>query len=248
MPKKPGSAEIAAELRRQMKDGTLRPGDEVPSYNQIKEQYQVAHATAARAYRTLKLEGLILSRPGAKMIVASPASTGIGARVALHASTGSALGDGESSRILEVGTVGADALVAHRLDVPPGTPVQVRRRVVSRGNVPVHLSSSYYPAYVIAVTPELQEPVSTGASRELAAERLGSPQDEVLEEVTSRLASEAEKETLGLTAETVVVTQIVRTVTLADGRVVEVAVKVAEGSTILRWTTQLRPQEGADND
>ena len=41
MPKKPGSAEIAAELRRQMKDGTLRPGDEVPSYNQLKEQYQV---------------------------------------------------------------------------------------------------------------------------------------------------------------------------------------------------------------
>ena len=30
---------------------------------------------------------------------------------------------------------------------------------------------------------------------------------------------------------------------LEDGRVVEVAVKVAEGSTILRWTTSLRPQE-----
>src|SRR5688500_3299221 len=112
MPKKPGSAEIAAELRRQIQDGTLRPGDEVPSYNQIKAQYQVAHATAARSYRTLKREGLILARPGAKMIVASQASTGIGARVALHASTGSALEDGESSRILEVGTVGADALVA----------------------------------------------------------------------------------------------------------------------------------------
>ncbi|MFD3363592.1 MULTISPECIES: GntR family transcriptional regulator [unclassified Streptomyces] len=252
MPETPGYAEIADHFRRLIHDGTLRPGDEMPSYTQAKEQFGVAHTTVNRAYRVLKMEGLTLTRPGAKTVVASPASTSIGARVALHAATGSAMSGGESSRIIEVGTVGADALVAPRLDVAPGTPVQVRRRVVSRGEVPVHISSSYYPAYVIAVTPELQEPVSTGASRELAASRLGSPQDEVLEEVTSRLATTAEKEALGLTAADVVVTQVVRTVTLADGRVVEVAVKVAEGSTILRWTTSLRSsdeetQEGAEN-
>jgi GntR family transcriptional regulator len=104
----------------------------------------------------------------------------------------------------------------------------------------VHLSSSYYPAYVIGVTPELMEPVSTGASRELAAERLGSPQARVLEEVTSRFALESEKATLGLTAGDVIVTQVVRTVVLEDGRIVEVAVKVAGGSTILRWSTSLQ--------
>jgi GntR family transcriptional regulator len=158
----------------------------------------------------------------------------------MHQATGKALGGGETSRILEVGTTGADELVAPRLDVTPGTPVYVRRRVVSRGGVPVHLSSSYYPAYVIAVTPELTEPVSTGGSRELAAERLGVAQEQVLEEVTSRLATESEKTTLGLTAGDVVVTQVIRTVTLEDGRVVEVAVKVAGGSTILRWSTSLK--------
>lgn len=245
MPETSGYAEIAAHFRRQIQDGTLRPGATMPSFRQVCEQFGVAHTTVNRAYRALKMEGLTLSKPGVGTIVAAPASNNIGTRVALHAATGSALDGGESSRILEVGTVGADALVAPRLDVPPGTPVQVRRRVVSRGDVPVHLSSSYYPAYVIAVTPELKEPVSTGASRELAASRLGLAQDQVLEEVTSRLATKAEKEVLGLTAAEVVVTQIVRTVTLEDDRVVEVAVKVAEGSTILRWTTSLRPQEGA---
>ena len=240
----PGYAEIAAQFRQRIQDGTLQPGDEMPSYDEAATQFGVAHTTVNRAFRVLKMEGLVLVRPGRKTVVASPVSNNIGTRVALHAATGSALDGGESSRILEVGTVGADALVAPRLEVPPGTPVQVRRRVVSRGGVPVHLSSSFYPAYVIAVTPELQQKVSTGASRELAAERLGVAQDQVLEEVTSRLATEAEKETLGLTASEVVVTQIVRTVTLTDGRVVEVAVKVAEGSTILRWTTSLRPQEG----
>jgi GntR family transcriptional regulator len=247
MPENPGYAEIAAHFRRQIQDGTLRPGDTMPSYDQAKTQFGVAHTTVNRAYRVLKMEGLILARPGVGMVVSTPVSNNIGTRVALHGTTGSALDGGESSRILEVGTVGADALVAPRLDIPPGTPVQVRRRVVSRGGVPVHLSSSYYPAYVIAVTPELQEPVSTGASRELAASRLGVAQDQVLEEVTSRLATTSEKEALGLTAGEVVVTQVVRTVTLEDGRVVEVAVKVAEGSTILRWTTSLRAQEGGES-
>lgn len=238
-----GYAEIAEHYRRQIRDGTLRPGDKLLSYTLAEAEFGVAHTTVHRAYRLLKMEGLVLSKPGVGMVVAAPASTSIGTRVALHAATGRALEGGESSRILEVGTVGADALVAPRLDIPPGTPVQVRRRVVSRDGIPVHMSSSYYPAYVIAVTPELREPVSTGASRELAASRLGSPQDSVLEEVTSRHATTAEKEALGLTAAEVVVTQVVRTVSLEDGRVVEVAVKVAEGSTILRWTTSLRAQE-----
>jgi GntR family transcriptional regulator len=243
MAKNTGYSEIAEHFRRQIRDGTLRPGDTMPSYKEVSKRFNVAHTTAHRAFRVLKMEGLTLSKPGVGTVVAPPASTAISTRVALHAATGSALESGEQSRILEVGTVGADALVAPRLDVEPGTPVQVRRRVVSRDGVPVHLSSSYYPAYVIAVTPELREPVSTGASRELAAARLGSAQDQVLEEVTSRHATAAEKEALGLTAGEVVVTQVVRTVVLADGRVVEVAVKVAEGSTILRWTTSLRPQE-----
>lgn len=243
MPESPGYTEIAEHFRRQIRDGTLRPGDEMPSYTAVSEEFGVAHTTAHRAFRALKMEGLTLTRPGKKTVVAGPVSNNIAARVALHGATGSALDGGEVSRILEVGTTGADELVASRLDVAPGTPVQVRRRVVSRNGHPIHLSSSYYPAYVIAVTPELTEPVSTGASRELAASRLGLAQDQVLEEVTSRLATPTEKETLGLTASHVIVTQVVRTVTLEDGRVVEVAIKVAEGSTILRWTTSLQPQE-----
>lgn len=235
-----GYADIAAHYRQQIQDGVLKPGETMPSMRQVCERFNVAQTTANRAFRVLKQEGLTLPKAGVGTVVAGPISNNIANRVALHASTGKALGGGESSRILEVGTVGADELVAPRLDIAPGTPVHVRRRVVSRGGVPIHFSSSYYPAYVMAVTPELAEPVSTGGSRELAAERLGVVQDRVLEEVTSRLATEAEKTALGLTAGDVVVTQVIRTVYLADDRVVEVAVKVTGGATILRWTTPLR--------
>ncbi|MFD9033315.1 GntR family transcriptional regulator [Streptomyces sp. NPDC059567] len=236
-----GYADIAAKYRKQIQDGTLQPGDTMPSMRQVSEELGVAQTTVNRAFRLLKSEGLTLPKAGVGTVVAGPISNNIANRVALHAATGKALDGGESSRILEVGTVSADELVAPRLDVAPGTPVHVRRRVVSRGGVPVHMSSSYYPAYVMAVTPELAEPVSTGASRELAAERLGVEQDRVLEEITSRHATEEEKNVLGLTtSEKVPVTQVIRTVYLADERIVEVAVKVTSGPTVLRYISPLR--------
>lgn len=239
MPSSIGYVEIAANYRRQIQDGVLKSGDTMPSLRAVCERYGVAQTTANRAYRVLKMEGLTIAKTGVGTVVAGPISNNIGTRVRLYEDTGKALSGEESSQILEVGTVGADELVAPRLDVAPGTPVHVRRRLVSRNGVPVHLSSSYYPAYVVAATPELAEPVSTGGSRELAAARLGVAQNRVLEEVTSRLATGSEKERLGLTAGDVVVSQIVRTVTLTDDRVVEVAVKVTGGATILRWTTSL---------
>jgi GntR family transcriptional regulator len=242
MPDRMGYAQIAAYYRQQIQDGALRPGDAMPSLQQVREHFNVAQTTANRAFRVLKQEGLTVSKVGVGTVVAGPISNNIAARVSLHSSTGTALGGGESSRILEVGTVEADELIAPRLGVEPGTLVHMRRRVVSRGGVPVHLSTSYYPAFVIDVTPELTQSVSTGGSRELAAERLGMPQDHVLEEVTARHATADERDALGITITDgdLVVHQVIRTVFLADGRVIEVAVKIVGGKTNLRWSSSLR--------
>jgi DNA-binding GntR family transcriptional regulator len=234
-----GYAEIAAHFRKLIAAGDLKPGDRLPTLREVMTSFGVAQQTAARAYRLLRDEGLTSATTGKGTMVAEPSSPTISARLLSWASTGRALAANETSKILAVETVGADELIAHRLGVEPGSPVHVRRRLVSRDGVPVHLSSSYYPAYVIEATPELAEPVSTGGSRELAAERLGADQDRVLEEVTSRHATEDEKAALGLTGQ-VVVSQVLRTVLLTDGRVVEVAVRVLHGSTVLRWSTSLR--------
>ena len=238
MAKTTGYAEIAEHFRRLIREGTLRPDDRMPTIRQIMEQFDTSNATAVRAYKVLKEEGLTRSSTGAGTVVAHHGSDNIATRVNTHAATGKALAANETSQILEVGTVGADEAIAARLGIEPGAPVQVRRRLVSRDGVPVHLSSSYYPPFVMEVTPELAERVSTGGSRELAAKRLGATQGRVLEEVTSRLATDPEKEALGLTG-SVIVTQVLRTVFLTDGRTVEAAVKVAGGSTVLRWSTSL---------
>lgn len=233
-----GYAAIAEHFRTQIREGALSPGDRMPTIRKVIEDWGVSNATAVRAYTTLKQEGLTRASSGAGTIVTGYGSDNIATRVRTHAATGVALATGETSQIVEVGTVGAEEAIAARLDVEPGSPVQVRRRLVTRGGAPVHLSSSYYPAYVVAAVPELAEPVSTGGSRELASERLGVAQGRVLEEVTSRLATEPESTALGLTG-SVIVTQVLRTVFLADGRVVEVALKVCNGSTVLKWSTSL---------
>ncbi|MER5417889.1 GntR family transcriptional regulator [Streptomyces virginiae] len=233
-----GYAGIAAYYAGQIRTGVIPAGTTLPSLREVCEAHGVSMKTAVRAYAQLKSWGLTIAKPGVGTVAAAPASDNIAGRVANFRATGKALAEGETSRILEIGTVAADEIVASRLEVEPGTPVAVRRRVVSRAGVPVHYSSSYYPAYVIDVVPELTEPVSTGGSRELASARLGSPQKGVLEEVTMRNATEVEKEALGLTG-TVGVSQVVRTVYLQDGRIVEVGVKVVSGSTVLRWWTDL---------
>lgn len=233
-----GYAEIAEHFRTLIRDGTLKPGDRLPSVRQVVDEWSVSSSTAARAYKTLKAEGLTRASTGGGTSVARHGSENVATRVRSYASTGKALASDESSEILEVIPVGADETVASRLGVEPGEVVHLRRRLVKRGGSPVHLSSSYYAPYVIEAAPELAEPVSTGGSRELAAERLGVPQGRVLEEVTSRMATEEEKQALGLQG-AVVVTQVIRTVFLADDRIVEVAVKVCNGSTVLKWSTAL---------
>lgn len=233
-----GYAAIAEHFRTQIREGALSPGDRMPTLRKVMEDWGVSNATAVRAYTTLKQEGLTSASSGAGTVVTGYGSDNIATRVRTYAATGAALATGETSQIVEVGTVGAEEAIAARLDVEPGSPVQVRRRLVTRGGAPVHLSSSYYPGYVVAAVPELAEPVSTGGSRELASERIGVAQGRVLEEVTSRLATEPESTALGLTG-SVIVTQVLRTVFLADGRVVEVALKVCNGSTVLKWSTSL---------
>jgi DNA-binding transcriptional MocR family regulator len=67
-----GYAEIAAHFRQQIQDGTLQPGDTMPSFKETAAEFGVAITTVNRAYRLLKSEGLTTARPGAETIVSVP--------------------------------------------------------------------------------------------------------------------------------------------------------------------------------
>ncbi|MPY64535.1 TetR/AcrR family transcriptional regulator C-terminal domain-containing protein [Streptomyces spongiae] len=61
---------IVAGIRQRIIDGELGPGDRVPSIRQIAREWGVALATATRAVTTLRLEGLVETRPRTGTVVA----------------------------------------------------------------------------------------------------------------------------------------------------------------------------------
>ncbi|WP_307812795.1 TetR/AcrR family transcriptional regulator C-terminal domain-containing protein [Micromonospora coerulea] len=73
---------IAAEIRRRIDLGELRPGDAVPSARQITREHGVAIATATRVLALLREEGLVLTRPGAGTVVAGDRAPAPAARPA----------------------------------------------------------------------------------------------------------------------------------------------------------------------
>lgn len=67
----PWNAEmIYQELRGKIEAGELRPGDRLPSYVQLREQYRVSNATAARAVFLLKERGYVTGMQGLGVYVA----------------------------------------------------------------------------------------------------------------------------------------------------------------------------------
>jgi AcrR family transcriptional regulator len=69
--------EIAAEIRRLIATGKLKPGDRVASTRALVRDYGVAMATATKVLTTLQQEGLVHSRPGVGTVV-GPVAAGNG--------------------------------------------------------------------------------------------------------------------------------------------------------------------------
>lgn len=55
---------IAADIRRQISDGTLQPGVPAPSITRLVQEHGVARITASHALRVLEEEGYVRRFPG----------------------------------------------------------------------------------------------------------------------------------------------------------------------------------------
>ena len=63
---------FANHLRRQIEDGTLKPGDRLPSRAEIRQQHNITQPTIERAQAILEREGLLVSRERQGVFVAEP--------------------------------------------------------------------------------------------------------------------------------------------------------------------------------
>lgn len=225
---------IAAHYRALVTSGELEPGTPMESRRRLAKTHKTSRVTIDKVVELLTAEGIVEPSDGNRPPVFADISrrtATVQNRVENAAVSGRALGKNETTKILSVEALPCPADIAPLLGVSPGEEVICRTRLNLVDDKPVATGYSYYPPEVSDITPELRTPISIpSGSRELAAERMGSRQSDLFTTPVARLATDRERELLKLGGAYVVVLQLARQVLLANGKTVEVAVKVTEGT------------------
>ena len=191
-----GYAEIAAVYRKRILDGTLQPGDVLPSMTKVQDEFHASITTVNRAFRQLKAEGLTTALPGVGTIVtgmrASP-STGA-ARLERLERVGREYAPGEtSSGHVAMRTSLRDPELCRLLDVDPGDEVVVRRRVFRQDGIPTVVAHSFIHIRATVAVPEvLQQGQLKPFWQKRYTERTGKEVTRLPERRGARLASNDE--------------------------------------------------------
>ncbi|MFB7426843.1 GntR family transcriptional regulator [Streptomyces hydrogenans] len=172
-------ARIAAHYSELIASGELQPGTLLPSIKNLSEQWSVSTATAEKALRKLRNDGLVRGIHGIGTEVLdqpSPMSSG-SQRQDRGRRTGSSWGDGERSDSHQAAVVPAPADVAQALDIQPGTEVVRRSRVYRDRHGIVAHSTSWIPSRYATLIPQLatSERLTGGTSLQLIAQATGHP-------------------------------------------------------------------------
>jgi GntR family transcriptional regulator len=147
----PGAAEfphrqIAAQLRARIHRGEWAPGEKLPSIPAIATAYGVAKQTVQRTIDQLRIEGLLITRPGSGTYVRGTKrrlnrlSRGrYGTRRGYHAD----LAARYRQHLLGVGRTPAPAEVAEAFGLKAGAELLARRHLVRTGDSPVEVGASW---------------------------------------------------------------------------------------------------------
>ncbi|MES9606827.1 UTRA domain-containing protein [Actinomadura sp. NPDC000929] len=203
----PAYQRIADDLRRQVIDGTLAPGDRVPSRAQLRERYEVSDQVALGAVRLLTTEGFLEARSGSGTYVRRKPELKRLAR-SWYGSSGR---DGSPFRteMQRQGRAGtwrvasesgpASPAVAERLDITAGDPVMCSRYTFLADEQPVMLSTSWEPLDLTHGTPVMfpEEGPHAGAGVVARMRAIGQHVESVQEVVSARPVLQSEAELLG---------------------------------------------------
>lgn len=231
---------IVDDLRSAILAGRLAPGDRLSSEWELAQQYQTSRPTVRRAVALLKAEGLVITEQGRGAFVRPQPHVLLlvtGGNYRRHRSTGlpgfnaqvAEQGQRPAQRLLEVGTIGASAEVAMRLDVDEDASVVVRRRLFLVDDRPVSLCDSYYSADMAEGTAIAEPRLIRGGALAVIEDPAGPIRRTVarsVDELTSRMPTHAEINQLQLSSGVPVV-RVFRTIYDTQGIPLEVQDSVA---------------------
>ncbi|GAA0806868.1 GntR family transcriptional regulator [Spirilliplanes yamanashiensis] len=178
----PGAAEfphrqIAGLLREKIRRGDWQPGERLPSIPAMAEMFGVAKQTVQRTVDQLRVEGVLITKPGSGTYVRGTRrrlnrlSRG---RYGVHRGYHSDLAARYRQHLDEVGLAPAPAEVADAFGVKDGTSLLVRRYVVRTDDAPVEVGASWF------------RPEGAAGTSLARAEAFGRPLYQEAEEVLGR--------------------------------------------------------------
>lgn len=213
----PKYQQIADELRREILDGILAPGDQMPTIEDLKGRFQVSDRTIVEAEKVLLNQGLIISKPGARTYVrsqprpirmvhswAQEIPSGSPWRAMMAAEGRDGAWEAHSTPI------DAPPEVAARLGIEPGDRVMRTEYVFTADGAPAYLSTSWEPMFITAeagiLLPESGPMAGCGVVQRMAA--IGVVVTREAHDIDSRPLTESEATRLGLRAGVSVVVKV----------------------------------------
>ncbi|MEH1125158.1 GntR family transcriptional regulator [Micromonospora sp. CPCC 206061] len=206
----PGAAEfphrqIADQLRERIRRGDWGPGERLPSIPAIAEMFGVAKQTVQRTVDQLRVEGLLITKPGSGTYVRGTKrrlnrlSRGrYGGFRGYHAD----LAARYRQHLVEVGRAPAPPEVADAFGVRDGTELIVRRHLVRTEDVPVEVGASWFRVEDAAGTSlERREAFGRPLYQE-AEEATGRPYASATDTLSARQPSREEAEILQIRPDT----------------------------------------------
>jgi GntR family transcriptional regulator len=221
--------QISDDLRTQILQQQLRPGERLPSEHSLMERYGASRQTVRKAVAVLKTEGLLDAAQGQGVFVRKRApmlrrlsrreweTDRSGGFVFERPAGGTTVVEKEQGRIT------APAAVASRLGLSEGTEVTVWKWRVLSDDRPLVISTSYLP---LADGPAVRQPELPEDVYGHLADELGLRIGRLAEHVASRMPQPAEAHELDLGPGTPVVL-ITRTAFTPDGTAAETSDTIA---------------------
>jgi GntR family transcriptional regulator len=206
----PGAAEvphrqIAEQLRARIREGGWAAGERLPSIPTIAEMFGVAKQTVQRSIDQLRVEGVLITKPGSGTYVRGTrrrlnrlARGRYGGHRGYHAD----LAARYRQHIIEVGRSPAPPEVADAFGVADGTELVVRRHLVRTEDAPVEVGASWFRTADAAGTPlERYEAFGRPLYQE-AEEAIGRPYASATDTISARQPSREEAEILQIRPDT----------------------------------------------
>ena len=251
----PGAAEaphrqIAAALRERIRGGQWAAGEKLPSIPAIAEMYGVAKQTVQRTVDQLRVEGLLITRPGSGTYVRGTRrrlnrlSRG---RYGAHRGYHSDLAARYRQYLIEVGRAPAPPEVSDAFGVADGTELVVRRHLVSTQDSPVEIGASWLRVADADGTSLVRDQAFGRPLYQEVEEVTGRRYASATDQLTARQPTRAEAEALQIRADTPVL-HLLHVAYDEQHRVIEVAQATWPGPMTSLTEAYRIPAPGPDLD